>query len=141
MGRKRNYLLLTVLFPLLGVGQSAGNVDCKRVKNGTFYFYPPGKPKGFTVIRKGGIQTEIDLSAGDTTFWKVNWKSDCVFNLRFVRKSSPMSANESKFYNSQTTVLAVLSCRKDYYVFRGGLDSIDSPNAVTDTMWFKPRQP
>jgi hypothetical protein len=141
MFRKQIYFLITLFSPLLILGQSARNTDCYKVKNGTFYFYPPDKPKGFTVIRKGRTQAEIDLSTGDTTFWKVNWKSECVFDVRFVRKSSPMPLHESNFFNSHTTFFEVLKCLKDYYIFKGGLDSIDNPNALTDTMWLKAREP
>lgn len=140
MFRKHFYLLVTFLVPLLVFGQhTLGGTDCRRVKNGTFYFYPPNDQKGFIVIRNGATQREVNLSTGDTTFWKVRWKSACAFDVRFIRKSLPMSLAEAKFYDSHTTVFEVLKCQKDYYVFKGGLDSIDNPNALIDTMWLKPR--
>ena len=138
MGTKRNYLLLTVLFPLFAVGQSVGNVNCKRVKNGTFYFYPP-KSKGFTLVRKGGVQAEIDHSNGDTTFWKINWISDCVFDLKFIRKSRPMSLYEEKYFNAHTAVFEVLKSEKDYYIFKVRMDSISNLNSSTDTVWLNPK--
>lgn len=137
MKRKQVYLLITLLSPLIAFSQSVGSVDCHRVRNGTFYFYPPNNPKGFTVIRKGAVQTEINHSTGDTTFWKVNWKSGCAFDLKFIRKSRSLSSDESNFYNSHIAVFEVLRGEKEYYLFKVGLDSIGSTNCVTDTMWLK----
>jgi hypothetical protein len=139
MGRKQAYLLVTFLTPLIAIAQPAFVDDCHQVKYGTFYFYPSDNPKGFKVIRKKENQTEIDLSTSDTAIWKVNWENDCMFDLRFIRKSRPMSLFESKFYNSHITVVEVLRVDKNYYLFKGGLDSISNPNASKDTMWLKSR--
>jgi hypothetical protein len=137
---KQFYFLIIFLVPLVSVAQQTfDGTDCRRIKNGTFYFYPPTNQKGFIVHRNGTIQKEINLSTGDTTFWEVHWKSACVFEVKFIRKSQPMPLEESKFYKSHTTVFGVLNSQKSYYVFKGGLDSINNPRALTDTMWLKPR--
>jgi hypothetical protein len=139
MNRNQVYLFITFLTPLIAITQPDFVSNCHQVKNGTFYFYPSDNLKGFKVIRKEGMQTEIDLSTSDTAIWRVNWENDCTFDLKFIRKSRAMSLFESKFYNSHITVVEVLRVEKNYYLFKGGLDSISNPNASKDTMWLKVR--
>lgn len=138
MNRVFVFILLGFLFPLISFGQrSSTNTDFTRVKDGTFYFYPRNNSKGFTIIRKGSEQQEIEHSTGDTTIWGVNWQNESVFNVKFIRKSKPMPEEQRSFYNSHTVVFKLLEVKKGYYIFRAGIDSIDNPRAFTDTMWIK----
>lgn len=139
MNRKEGCSLIILLFPLLAFTQSVSSTACHRVRNGTFYFYPTGNPKGFTVIRRGAVQTEIDHSTGDTTFWNVNWKSACILELKFIRKSRSLSSDDDDFFKSHIAVVEVLRSEKKYYLFNGGLDSISNTKFVNDTMWLKPK--
>jgi len=132
--------LITFLSPLMILGQPAVvGTDCNTIKEGTFYFYPENAQKAFVIVRKGTMQTEINLKTNDTSFWEVKWEKDCAFDVKFIRKSHSISDDELSFYNSHTTVFKVLRITKDYYVFKGGLDSISKANILTDTMWLKPR--
>jgi hypothetical protein len=132
--------LITFLSPLIILGQSAVvGSGCNKIKEGTFYFYPANAQKAFAVVREGAIQKEINLNTNDTSFWKVNWENDCVFSVKFIRKSHPMSDDEKSFYNSHITVFKILTITKEYYVFKAGLDSISNANILTDTMWRKAR--
>lgn len=127
------------LVPLMTFGQSGKLPACSKLKNGIFYFYPPGNPKGFTLIRKGGLQTEIDHLTRDTSVWKINWRTACEFDVRFIQGSRPLSQDERKFYDSHITVFQILKIEKQYYLFRGSLDSINNPKTFTDTVWLKAR--
>lgn len=126
------------LLPLIILGQSK-TVACSTIKTGAFYFYPEKGQKAFAIIRDDSMQKEINIKAGDTTFWKVNWQSDCMFNLKFIRKSQAISDVEKSFYKSHTTVFKILEVTKDYYVFKAGLDSINNAKMLTDTLWTKAR--
>jgi hypothetical protein len=131
--------LIAFTFPLFIFGQSTAVNDCSKVKYGTFYFYPENVQNGFTIIRERNIQKEINLTTSDTTFWEVKWKNACEFNLKFIRKSRPISNDEKAFYNSHISVVKILKATKEYYVFNAGLDSLNSTNALTDTLWLKAR--
>jgi len=128
--------LIWFILPLFMFGQSA-RVKCNKVKSGTFYFYPAASQKEFIIKRKNSIQKEINVTTSDTTFWKINWKNNCVFELKFIRKNQPISDNEKSFYNSHITVFKILKITKDYYTFTGGLDSVSNTSALADTLWFK----
>lgn len=132
--------LIAFLSPLIILGQSAVvDSGCDKIKEGFFYFYPAKTQQAFAVVREGAIQKEINLKTNDTSFWKVNWENDCVFNVKFIRKSHPISDDEKSFYNSHITVFKILKITKNYYLFKGALDSISNANVLTDTMWRKAR--
>ena len=131
--------LIAFIFPLFMFGQSVTLTGCNKVKYGTFYFYPVKVQNGFAVIRKKNVQKEINLKTKDTAFWEVKWKNTCEFNLKFIRKSRPISNDEKTFYNSHVSIVKILTVTKEYYVFSAGLDSLNATNALTDTLWFKPR--
>ena len=131
-------LLIIIVFPVTLLGQLKLS-DCKRIKHGTFYFYSPNTQKS-VIIREGSNQKEINPQKGDTSFWKVTWQNACSYSLKFIRKSQPISDEEKSFYNSHISFVKILSITKDYYVFRGGLDSNNNKSALTDTLWRKARQ-
>ena len=139
MNKRVIVFLIAFTLPLCMFGQPITSNDCNKIKCGTFYFYPINAQSGFVVIRKNSMQEEINLETSDTSFWEVNWKNTCEFNLKFIRKNQPMSDEEKTFYSSHISVFKVLKVTKKYYVFNAGLDSLNSANALTDTLWFKPR--
>jgi hypothetical protein len=132
------FLVYLIAFaPLYIFGQSEKSNDCNKVKYGTFYFYPANAQTGFVVIRRNSLQEEINLKTRDTSFWKIQWTSSCGFNLKFIRKSLAISVEEKVFYNSHLSVVEISKITKDYYVFKGGLDSLSGKGSMTDTLWFK----
>lgn len=131
--------LIALALPVPLFGQSVKSDDCNTIKYGTFYFYPANSQNRFIVIRKQSFQEEINLKTSDTSFWKVNWTNACEFNLKFIRTNRVVSTAESDFYNAHVTVIKISKITEDYYVFKGGLDSLGTANAVTDTVWYKLR--
>jgi hypothetical protein len=138
MKKTLTYFSIIFLFPLTIIGQPKAS-GCDKIKNGTFYFYPLRSQKEFVIIRDDSIQKEIDIKTSDTSFWKVEWVNNCHLNLKFIRSSQSMSNAKKSFFNSHITVVEVLDVTKDYYIFKGGLDSINNANILTDTMWLKAR--
>ena len=132
-------IFISFIFPLAILAQSKVE-DCSKLKNGKFYLYTQNHPIGYLIIRKDSIQEEVNLQTNDTSFWKVSWKNVCDFDFKFIRKSHPISYDEQSFYNSHTTKCRVQKIETDYYIFKGGLDSINNSSAVIDTIWFKPRK-
>jgi hypothetical protein len=133
-----NSFVVLFFFPLILLGQSK-SADCGSVRKGIFYLYPQKSQTKFAIMRSDSTQEEVNLITTDTSYWKVSWQNDCMFNLKFIRKSHPISDGEKNFYNSHTTVFKILSVTKDYYTFKAGLDSIATTNPLTDTLWRKAR--
>ena len=138
MSNKFINFLITFLSPMILSAQSKA-LDCSGIREGIFYFYPLKSQEKFIVIRNGSMQREINTRTSDTSLWKVYWVNDCVLNLKFIRSSQSISNAQKSFLNSHVTVVQVLGITKDYYVFKGGLDSISKTNSTMDTVWLKPR--
>jgi hypothetical protein len=134
--KKLAIFLISFLFSIISLAQSK-SLDCSNIKNGTFYFYPTNSQQKFLIIRDRSVQKEINMITYDTSFWKVTWQNNCVFNLKFIRKSQPITTEEKSFFNSHISIVKILIVKKDYYVFKGGFDSINSAIALTDTLWYK----
>jgi hypothetical protein len=139
MDKKKANFFIALVCPLFACGQPARVNDCNKVKYGTFYFYLPKTNDEIVIIRDKDLQTEIDKKTKDTSFWQVKWKNDCEFSLKFIRKSGPISDDEKAFYNAHVVVAQIAKVSKQYYIYNGGLDSIESGNPLSDTIWFKPR--
>lgn len=130
---------LLIIGPLFTCAQPAKVNDCKKVKYGTFYFYPPNTNDEIVTIRDKDLQTEIDKKTKDTSFWQVKWKNDCEFSLSYIRRSGPISDDDKAFYNAHVIVAQIEKVSKQYYVFKAWLDSFGSGKFVSDTVWFKRR--
>lgn len=138
MNKKYINFLLTLLFPITLLGQLK-TLDCSSIRSGIFYFYPLNSPKKFIITREGLIQKEINIQTSDTSFWKVTWKSDCIFNLKFTRRTQPISDQEKLFLTSHNTIIKILSVTKDYYVFKANINLGNTISTLTDTLWIKPK--
>lgn len=132
------YFCIIFLLPLVSLGQ-LNSSNCSSIKKADFYFYPSNSQKQFLIVRNNSLQKEIDINTGDTSFWKVKWLGPCIFTLSFLRRSQPISNEELLFFNSHKTIVEVLKVTPNYYVFKGGLDSIAKAGSITDTLWHKKR--
>jgi hypothetical protein len=139
MDKKNANFFIALVCLLFSCGQPAGVNDCNKVKYGTFYFYPPKTNDEYVIIRDKDLQREIDFKTKDTSFWQVKWKNDCEFSFRFIRKTRPISDDDKAFYNAHVVVVQIAKISKQYYVYNAWLDSVESKNPLSDTIWFKPR--
>lgn len=130
-------LLIGFFFPIVTFSQTR-KIPCQKIKDGTFYFRPQGFQE-LIVIRQDSIQIEINTQKKDTSFWNVQWQNRCSYTLKFIRKSSSLSNEERTFYMSHISFVKILTIQKDFYVFKGALDSMNDKSALTDTLWFKPK--
>jgi len=131
-------LILAILFPGLIFGQKKP-ADCRKIKEGIYYIYPPNYKAGFQLIRNGDTQIEINNTTKDSSFWKIQWPDDCTCYAKFIRKNVPESTEFLQFLNTHTAFFKVLSVTKDYYIFKIGLDSANNRENLIDTAWYKPR--
>jgi hypothetical protein len=131
--------LLAFGFYIFMMGQSSIGDVCNKVKEGVFYFYPKNDKNGYIITREKNTQKEVNLFKGDTTLWRVEWKSACNFNLKFITKSKPLSDFEKRYYNAHLVVVNILEVTTEFYVYKSGIDSIENRHSIIDTIWFKPR--
>jgi len=108
---------------------------CNKVRNGIFYFYAKNTNEKFKLIRSDTLQQEINLSKGDTSFWKINWLDNCAFSIKFLNTTKVMPQDEKVFRNSHIIVSRILKVSSEYYTYVAGLDSLNSKYTSTDTVW------
>ena len=108
--------------------------DCQNVRNGKYYFQPRNSSKKFLVIRTDSIQKEVEVNSHDTSYWKINWITDCSFTLEFGNSTKNLTIQEKSFYASRKVVVKIVTVTKDYYSFKVDFDSISS-RSLSDTLW------
>ena len=110
--------------------------DCRKVRKGEFYFYPPDKRGPFKLVRYDSIQYEIDLGSKDTSTWKLQWLNDCTVRSNFISATNKLPAEMMDFFNSHTIYLEIMKVTEKYYYFKVSLDSLTSHIVDYDTAWF-----
>ena len=128
---------MLVLLHLIMFADLHRSNDCSKLRNGTFYFYPPDGSGPYQLIRNDSVQKEIDLKTFDTSFFQIEWTGDCTANVHLVRTTRRLSPDLKEFLFSHVTATSIINISDDYYVFTAALDSLASPYAVTDTVWLR----
>jgi hypothetical protein len=81
----RCFILILSLTVLNCTAQSK---DCTRFKTGTFKYADP-ELKDWIVTRTDTVQIEKNSKTGRTLIGKVEWVSDCEYDLTFIDVNSP----------------------------------------------------
>jgi len=133
----KQFIILSVAFmqPIKLLAQSE-RPYFKDIKKGTFYFHSLKANNKYIITRDSSVQQEINLKTGDTSFWKVNWINDYLYNLKFIRSTQSMSIAQKMFFHSHIAVIKILEIKRNYYVFKSSIDSIPVRNTLPDTLWF-----
>ena len=109
--------------------------DCAALKSGVFYSYPKNTADRFVSYRDNGIAKEYDLIKGDSSIWKVDWKSNCSYSLKFVSGSAKQKPEVAEFLKKHIFFYTIQSITSDYYVFNGYIDKPKGDLLHSDTMW------
>jgi len=110
--------------------------NCKKVKTGTFYFYPAESKRQYVIVRDSSVQKEIDLKTNETTFFQVNWQNDCTFSTSFIKTTRILSERENFLLHFHNITIKILATNQDFYICKLAIDSLGS-DPVIDTLWFK----
>jgi hypothetical protein len=112
---------------------------CESVKQGIFHFYQDNGKYHSVVIRKDSIQTEVNLTTGDSTCWKISWISDCEFKCSFISGSKIKTQQEIDFYKTSILKFNIIKTTKEYYIYDASLTVGNDAKHFTDTMWLHPK--
>ncbi|ULT41740.1 hypothetical protein KRR40_45405 [Niabella defluvii] len=96
-----------------------GQSICANIKTGRFYFYPQNTKQFFVILRSDSLQREINVVTNDTSYWKINWKSPCVFDLIFLKTTKKLSTEELEFYKSNLISTQILEATKIIIFLKG----------------------
>lgn len=109
--------------------------SCAELHNGTFYYYP--KHIAGVYIREGSIQKETFFD-GDTTFWRVDWPSDCNYTLTYLyRKTKGRKTMRKLDFPINVTILEKTD---SYYRYEAVANNKGKEKITKDTLWFGPNE-
>jgi hypothetical protein len=128
-----------LIFTLLLVGSNLGNCqtsnDCSNLATGTFYSYPKNSANRFVTYRQKDTAKEFDLDKGDSTLWKVDWKDNCSYTLKYMRGSRKLTGQEANLVKNHELFYTIKMVTDNYYVFNGYIDNAKGFSLGEDTMW------
>lgn len=108
--------------------------DCNSLKVGRFHSYTK-KGDHIQITRIDGIQQDVNTNTKDTTYWKIDWLSNCKFAATYLSGAGPKNDAEKRLYQNTILYFDVKELADDYYV---GTTTIKAPNGNSvfiDTTW------
>jgi hypothetical protein len=137
---KPNLKLLTALaviavIPLRTFCQTK-NIACADIKTGIFYYYPKNSTDSYIETRDDDYLYEKNIVKGDSSVWKIEWKSDCEYWLKYVSGNTKMTDEVVKLLEKHKLVYQVNKVTNDYYTFTGYIDKTSNQPIQTDTIWY-----
>ena len=128
-------LLMMSFIPAIGNAQILSG--CPALKTGIFYSYPKNTADKYVTYREKGIAKEYDLVKGDSSIWKVDWKDDCTYSLKYVSGSAKLNPEMDDFVRKHTLLFTIRETTADYYVFNTFIDKLKGIQLGSDTMWLR----
>lgn len=128
---------LVIMFCVIFLVQSCvsgTNKDCQKHKDGNF-IYRTKTNEGeviFNITRKNSIQLETDRKTGYYSKYKVNWVSDCAYELLLEESTFPIIDNRLNLNKKAPLRVEFLSNTDDFYIFKAYRK--DS-SVLIDTIW------
>lgn len=110
-------------------------VSCKSLHSGVFYYY--GNTGAEAYIREGSIQKEVNLKTGDTSVWRVDWKSDCHYSLTYLYGQGPFSEVVKAVKSKFVVDVEIVRATNEYYVYKTAQNIKTHSVATSDTLWLK----
>ena len=107
-------------------------------RTGKFYIYNNINKQRINIERRDSLQIETNAN-GDITVLKVNWTSDCQYELLFnymTPKEISKTASKQGIFEAEGAVIPlrikILSGTDEYYVFEATKEGFKN---LRDTVW------
>lgn len=108
--------------------------DCSTLKVGKFHTYTK-RGDHIQITRIDGIQQDVNTRTKDTTYWKIDWLSNCRFAATYLSGAGPKDDAEKRLYQNSILYFDIKEIADNYYV---GTTTVKAPNGnsiFTDTTW------
>lgn len=113
---------------------SGTNTDCQKHKNGDFIYRTKTIENEIiiNISRQNSIQLETDRKTGYYSKFKVNWTSDCAYELLLEESTFPAKHIAPDSRKTDPLKVEILNSTDDFYIFKAYKK--DSP-VLIDTIW------
>jgi hypothetical protein len=113
--------------------------DCSKYKKGVFHLY--AQTGNYTLIRNDSLQIEVDKDAGDSSFWKIHWSSDCKYSLIFISGQRKVSGLQADMLQKTLVKISIVKATPDYYIYNAEAIYRGNTFPSSDTIWVRERLP
>ncbi|HUR30252.1 MAG TPA: hypothetical protein VMZ69_02405, partial [Saprospiraceae bacterium] len=80
------------------------------------------------------------MDTGDSSFWRINWISDCEFTCSYISETQLKSKEELDFYMNSTLKFTVTGVSKTYYTYDALVNYTNGSAKFSDTVWFSDKR-
>src|SRR5215213_6278212 len=77
-------LCIVILVCISSFCKSQTSITCKDFRTGNFYAYPKNAADRSVIVRDEKTQKETNPVNGDSILWKIDWKGDCSYKLKYI---------------------------------------------------------
>lgn len=113
-------------------------IDCKKIKNGKFYYITKKTRERINVLRIDSLQLETGTMEGSVPMrCKVIWKSDCEYDLYLNALSETRLTETDSIIASTPAHVQIIYVGKTFYVCTAKLKVFDKELNLRDTMYFR----
>ena len=109
------------------------------LKSGIYYSYPSDGTAPYMFIRNGNIQIEKRINKPDSIVWKIEWKNDNTYTLEFVSSNMELPKKTLSVLRKNKMIYRVGVTTEDYYTYKGYLNTTNSMQIQSDTIWLTPK--
>ena len=125
-----HFLIATVL--LTSCISATKPTNCENFKNGRFEIHSNFDNSISIIDRNDSIQTETDSKTGQVTKARINWTTECEYELFYFTPTSDTSDKIDSFLQSRPLKTIIIKNSEDYYIFKSSMEGIGV--TLVDTM-------
>ena len=137
MKYKISQLLLPIIVLVLFSFHNVTTIDCKKIKNGKFYYYSKKSRERINVLRKDSLQLEIGTKDSAPIKSRIIWKSDCEYDMYLNALSDTKLTEFDSLMASTPAHIQVIYIGKKFYVCTVSLTIPEKEIKLRDTIYFR----
>jgi hypothetical protein len=130
--------LLVVILSLQGISLSCNDTsDCKKIKDGKFYYYTKKTRERIDVERFDSLQLETDAKTANSPLKsKIVWKDDCSYDMYINAFTETRFTGDDSIFAATPSQVSIIYIGDTFYVCIAKMDVFDKHMEFRDTLFF-----
>jgi hypothetical protein len=113
------------------------NLDCSRVKEGSFYYYSKLSRDKVDIERFQNLQLETNTKTGHVLKSKIVWKTDCSYSMYINALSGSKLSKIDSLISTIPASVDIIELVNKHYIAKTKLTIMSKVIESTDTIYFK----